>query len=128
VVRTDTRVVGADAENVAYRYLKQHGLTPVRRNFQCRLGELDLIMRDGRCLVVVEVRFRGSRSFVTAGLTIDNRKQQKIIRTTAMFLAWNERFANNPIRFDVVGINTDADGDTTIEWIRDAFRPTDSRL
>ncbi len=85
-------------------------------------------MRDGRCLVVVEVRFRGSRSFVTAGLTIDNRKQQKIIRTTAMFLAWNERFANNPIRFDVVGINTDADGDTTIEWIRDAFRPTDSRL
>jgi len=128
VVRTDTQVVGADAENVAYRYLKQHGLTPVRRNFRCRLGELDLIMQDGRCLVVVEVRFRGSKSFVTAGLTIDNRKQQKIIRTAAMFLAWNERFANNPIRFDVVGINADAHGATTIEWIRDAFRPTNSRL
>ena len=128
MVRTDTRVVGANAENVAYRYLKQHGLTPVRRNFRCRLGELDLIMQDGRCLVVVEVRFRGSKSFVTAGLTIDNRKQQKIIRTAAMFLAWNERFANDPIRFDVVGINADARGDTTIEWIRDAFRPTNSRL
>ena len=128
MVRTDTRVVGADAENVAYRYLKQHGLTPVRRNFQCRLGELDLIMQDGRCLVVVEVRFRGSKSFVTAGLTIDNRKQQKIIRTAAMFLAWNERFANNPLRFDVVGINTDAHGVTTIEWIKDAFRPTNARL
>ena len=128
MVRTDTRVVGADAENVAYRYLKQHGLTPVRRNFRCRLGELDLIMQDGRCLVVVEVRFRGSKSLVTAGLTIDNRKQQKIIRTAAMFLAWNERFANNPIRFDVVGINADAHGATTIEWIRDAFRPTNSRL
>ncbi len=128
MVRTDTRVVGADAENVAYRYLKQHGLTPVRRNFQCRLGELDLIMQDGRCLVVVEVRFRGSKSFVTAGLTIDNRKQQKIIRTAAMFLAWNERFANNPLRFDVVGINTDAHGVTTIEWIKDAFRPTNSKL
>lgn len=128
MVRTDTRVVGADAENVAYRYLKQHGLTPVRRNFRCRLGELDLIMQDGRCLVVVEVRFRGSKSFVTAGLTIDNRKQQKIIRTAAMFLAWNERFANNPIRFDVVGINADAHGNQTIEWIRDAFRPTNTRL
>jgi len=128
VARTDTRVVGADAENVAYRYLKQHGLTPVRRNFRCRLGELDLIMQDGRCLVVVEVRFRGSKSFVTAGLTIDNRKQQKIIRTAAMFLAWNERFANNPLRFDVVGINADAHGDTTIEWMKDAFRPTNSRL
>ena len=128
MVRTDTRVVGADAENVAYRYLQQHGLTAVRRNFRCRLGELDLIMQDGRCLVVVEVRFRGSKSFVTAGLTIDNRKQQKIIRTAAMFLAWNERFADNPIRFDVVGINADAHGDTTIEWIRDAFRPTNARL
>ena len=128
MVRTDTRAVGADAENIAYRYLKRQGLIPVRRNFQCRLGELDLIMQDGRCLVIVEVRFRGSNSFVAAGLTIDSRKQQKIIRTTAMFLAWNERFANHPIRFDALGINADAHGDTTIEWIRDAFRPANSRL
>jgi len=128
VVRTDTRVVGADAENIAFRYLKQQGLIPVRRNFQCRLGELDLIMQDERCLVIVEVRFRGSNSFVAAGLTVDRRKQQKIIRTTAMFLAWNERFANSPIRFDVLGINADAHGEQTIEWIKDAFRPTDSKL
>ena len=85
-------------------------------------------MQDERCLVVVEVRLRGSRSFVTAGLTIDNRKQQKIIRTTAMFLAWNDRFANHPIRFDVIGINIDARGDQSIEWIKDAFRPADSKL
>ncbi len=128
MVRTDTRAVGADAENIAYRYLKRQGLISVRRNFQCRLGELDLIMQDGRCLVIVEVRFRGSNSFVAAGLTIDSRKQQKIIRTTAMFLAWNERFANSSVRFDVLGINADAHGDTTIEWIKDAFRPTNSRL
>ena len=128
MVRTDTRVVGADAENIAYRYLKRQGLIPVRRNFQCRLGELDLIMQDGRCLVIVEVRFRGSNSFVAAELTIDSRKQQKIIRTTAMFLAWNERFANHPIRFDALGINADAHGDTTIDWIKDAFRPTNTRL
>ena len=128
MVRNDARVVGADAEIIAYRYLKQQGLIPVRRNFRCRLGELDLIMRDGRCLVVVEVRFRGSKSLVTAGLTIDNRKQRKIIRTTAMFLAWNDRFANHPIRFDVVGIDADAHGDQTIEWIKDAFRPGDSKL
>jgi putative endonuclease len=128
VVRTDTRVVGADAENTAHQYLKRHGLVPVRRNFRCRLGEIDLIMQDGRCLVVIEVRRRGDKSFVTAGLTIDYRKQQKIIRTTAMFLAWNDRFASNPIRFDVIGIDIDARGDQSIEWIRDAFRPTNTRL
>ena len=128
MVRANTRVVGADAELLAYRYLKQQGLTPVRRNFHCRLGELDLIMQDEQCLVIVEVRFRSSKSFVSAELTIDRRKQQKIIRTTALFLAWNERFAEMPVRFDVVGIDADATGESTINWIRDAFRPADSKL
>ncbi len=128
MVRTNTRVVGTDAENLAYRYLKQQGLIPVRRNFQCRLGELDLIMQDERCLVIIEVRYRGSGSIVPARLTIDARKQNKIIRTTALFLAWNEKFANCPVRFDVFGINARGSGDPSIEWIKDAFRPTDARL
>jgi putative endonuclease len=128
VVRTPNRALGDDAENLAFRYLKQHGLTPVQRNFACRLGELDLIMRDDSCLVVVEVRFRSHRSFVPAELTVDGRKQSKIVRTAAMFLAWNERFASMPLRFDVVAIDADAHGETTIKWIRDAFRPANSNL
>jgi putative endonuclease len=128
VVRTANRTVGDDAEKLAFQYLKQHGLTLVQRNFSCRLGELDLIMRDRSCLIIVEVRFRGHRSFVTAELTVDHRKQTKIIRTAAMFLAWNERFASMPLRFDVVAIDADAHGETTIKWIRDAFRPADNRL
>ena len=128
MVRRNTRAVGNAAENFAFQFLKRKGLIPVRRNFQCRLGELDLIMQDGRCLVIVEVRFRGSNSFVTAGLTIDKRKQRKLIRTTAMFLAWNAQFANRPVRFDVVGIDTDARGNQSIDWIKDAFRPNDASL
>jgi putative endonuclease len=128
VVRSNTRAIGADAENLAHRFLQQKGLSPVQRNFQCRLGELDLIMRDGECLVVVEVRFRNSHSFVPAGLTVNQRKQQKLLRTTALFLAWNERFANCPVRFDVVGVDADARGEMTINWIQDAFRPVNSNL
>ncbi len=85
-------------------------------------------MRDGECLVVVEVRYRGSRSLVAAELTVDTRKQAKIIRTTAMFLAWNERYATMPLRFDVVAIDSDADGKRSVRWIQDAFRPADGRL
>ena len=85
-------------------------------------------MRDGDCLVIVEVRYRGSRSLVSAGQTIDRRKQEKLIRTTALFLAWNQRFADCPVRFDVVGIDVDAGDDISIEWMRDAFRPADARL
>jgi putative endonuclease len=128
VVRADSRIVGADAEDRAHRFLQEKGLLPVQRNFRCRLGELDLIMRDGECLVVIEVRSRSSKSLVAAALTIDQRKQKKIIRTTALYLAWNERFANCPVRFDAVGIDTDSGGESTINWIRDAFRPADSNL
>ena len=128
MVQADNRALGDSAENLAFDYLKMRGLIPLRRNFRCRLGEIDLIMRDQNCLVIVEVRYRSVRSLVAAEQTIDNRKQAKLIRTAAMFLAWNERFAAMPMRFDVVGIDADADGEQTINWIRDAFRPGDARL
>ena len=128
MVRTNNRAVGDQAENLAFEFLREQGLLPVHRNFSCRLGELDLVMRDDSCLVVVEVRYRNCRSFVSAEQTIDRRKQGKLIRTAAMFLAWNQRFANMPLRFDVIGIDADANGETCINWIRDAFRPTDARL
>lgn len=85
-------------------------------------------MRDESCLIIVEVRFRNHRSFVPAGLTVDRRKQSKIMRTAAMYLAWNDNVATLPLRFDVVAVDTDARGKATINWIRDAFRPTDARL
>lgn len=128
MARTSTRTVGAAAEDLAFDYLRERGLTLVQRNFQCRLGELDLIMRHGECLVIVEVRFRSVKSLVPARLTIDYRKQQKLIRTTALFLAWNKRFANYPLRFDVLGIDANAQGEISFDWIRDAFRPADSSL
>jgi len=85
-------------------------------------------MLDDNCLVVVEVRFRGKHSLVAAELTVDRRKQAKIIRTAAMFLAWNDAYASLPLRFDVVGIDGSPDGHQAVRWIRDAFRPGDSRL
>ena len=59
-------------------------------------------------------------------MTVDRRKQRKITRTAALFLAANARLARLAVRFDVVAIVGDgADG---IEWIRDAFRPDDASL
>ena len=128
MVRRDTRTVGFDAERVADRYLQDRELKPVTRNFRCRLGEIDLIMLDEDCLVFVEVRYRASNRFSSASLTIDIHKQRKIIRTAALFLAKRSQFANSTVRFDVVAIDADDHGNKTIEWIKDAFRPADSRL
>jgi putative endonuclease len=128
VARVDTRTVGFDAERVAEQYLKDQGLIPVTQNFRCRMGEIDLIARDGHCLVFVEVRYRGAGSFSRAGLTVDIHKQRKLIRTAALYVAKRPQYANSVMRFDVVAIDSDDRGEVTIDWIKDAFRPGDSRL
>lgn len=118
------RTLGALAEDIACRFLIDNGLRPVARNYRCRGGEIDLIMMDSQCLVFVEVRCRASNAFVTPGLTVDTRKQRKIIRTAAMFLSRKRQFANARVRFDVIAIEGRSAGN--VRWIRDAFRPDDA--
>lgn len=124
--RGATSAVGHRAERTALDFLLDRGLEPVARNFRSRCGEIDLIMMHGDCLVFVEVRYRASSRFASPGPTVDARKQQKILRTAAMFIARRPQFANRTMRFDVVGIT----GKTshTVRWIRDAFRPSHSSL
>ncbi len=123
MVRADTRALGDHAEQFAFGFLKNKGLRPVTRNFRCRHGEVDLIMLDGDCLVFVEVRFRSARSLTRAALTVDNHKQRKLALAAELFLASRRAYSGNSARFDVVGIDRDADGHATVEWLRDAFSP-----
>lgn len=123
-----TRTTGTRWERKAESFLRAHGLKPVTRNFSCRLGEIDLVMHDGQCLIVVEVRYRAGRRLAPAHLTVDRRKQQKLVRAAAMFLARHPGYAVSPLRFDVIAIEVDDRGRKTVNWIRDAFRLSDSSL
>jgi putative endonuclease len=80
-------------------------------------------MLDQNCLVFVEVRYRSHGALASAIATVDRRKQQKLIRTAEMFLATRPRHSSCIARFDVVAIDSLGNGSTTIDWIRDAFRP-----
>ena len=83
-------------------------------------------MLDGDCLAFIEVRSRRSAQFTSPALTVDARKQRKLIATAALFVARHERFAGFTMRFDVVSLEGIAQ--PGICWIRDAFRPDDSAL
>ena len=120
----NTRTIGKRAEQTAFRFLLSKGLQPVTRNFRCRGGEIDLIMLHGNCLAFVEVRYRRSAHFWSPAATVNQLKQQKIVRTAAQYLATRRCYARHATRFDVVSI-TGSD-DANIEWIQDAFRPNDS--
>ena len=121
-----TGAIGQRAEQLAFEHLIDQGLRPVARNFHCRGGEVDLIMLDNDCLVFVEVRYRTSTSFTPASHTVDRNKQNKIIRTAAMYVARNRRFARHTMRFDVVGV--EGSQKIAVKWLQDAFRPNNSTL
>ncbi len=82
-------------------------------------------MLDGDCLAFIEVRYRNASSFVNALLTVDARKQGKLASAAALFLAKHGRFRHSTCRFDVVGVDRNENGELSINWRRDAFRPGD---
>jgi putative endonuclease len=108
---------GGDAEDLALAYLARHGLKLVARNYRCRFGEIDLILREGATVVFAEVRLRGRADFGGAQASVTPGKQQKLLRAARHFLASEPR--TPPCRFDVVLL--DALAPERIEWIRDAF-------
>lgn len=109
---------GAAGENLALRFLEGRGLTLVQRNFRCKGGELDLIMRDDQALVFIEVRAHHDEGFGTPAETITRTKQRRLIRAASFYL---QKFRLDvACRFDVVAVTL---GETPqIDWIQDAFQ------
>lgn len=110
-----TRDLGAGKERLALVYLESQGLRLIASNYRCRLGEIDLVMRDTATLVFVEVRFRASDRFGGAAASIGVAKQRRLIAAAGFFLQYKS--LDLPCRFDVIAIGA---GDR-IDWIRDAF-------
>lgn len=110
---------GQEGEIQACSYLQQQGLILIERNYRCRSGELDLIMRDGEHLVFVEVRSRNNSNYGNPAETVTRRKQNRIVRAAAHYL--QRQRINKPCRFDVVAIST-APQTHKLEWIKDAFQ------
>jgi putative endonuclease len=107
---------GVDSEALAAAFLEGRGLKILERNYRCRLGEIDLVARDGGTTVFVEVRQRASHAFGGAAASITPAKRAKLIKAARHYLS---RLRDDPqCRFDALLIEGDP---PRIEWIRDAF-------
>jgi putative endonuclease len=112
----DTAEAGRRAEELAERLLTGAGLDIIARNFRCRLGEIDLIAREGDTFVFCEVRLRANTSYGGAAESITGRKQARIAAAARYFLTARPEA---PCRFDVLLMQTlDV---ARIQWIRNAF-------
>jgi len=111
---------GRAAEEAARRYLESRGFALLQCNYRCRLGEIDLVMRDGPSLVFVEVRARECDDFGGAAASVGRAKQRRLVAAARHFLMTHPREARRPARFDVVAISR-RDGENRLRWIRAAF-------
>lgn len=106
---------GAQAEERAQAWLQRQGLVPVLRNYRCKGGEIDLIMRAGDDTVVfVEVRQRRGRGFGGAAQSITPAKQRRVLHAAAHYLATLDTVP--ACRVDVVALEAGR-----IEWMPGAF-------
>ncbi len=114
---------GRNAEDLACDYLEGQGLVLIERNYRCRSGELDLVMKDGCAIVFVEVRSRRSNRYGTPAETVTRTKQKRLIRAAARYLLRHRIDA--PCRFDVVAVIFQGQvnrANWIIDWIKDAFQ------
>ena len=120
-----TREQGQYTENLACRYLENKGFKLIEKNFNVKVGEIDLIMQDNESLVFVEVRYRKNNGFGSGAESITASKQSKLIKAASLYLQKNDKLNKHPARFDVISITgfieTDDLNKINFEWIENAF-------
>jgi len=118
-----TTDLGRRGEDRALAHLEAHGLTLVERNYRCRAGEIDLVMREGDILVLVEVRSRTRAGFGGAAASIGPGKQRRLVLAARHLMLVRPGLRRMRARFDVVAIDPAArpGAPPAVTWIRGAF-------
>jgi putative endonuclease len=117
-----TGPIGQRGEEIAARFLRRRGVTIVERNLRSRLGEIDLVGRDGSVVVFVEVKARRGVAPDPPQGAVDARKRMRLARLARGYVA-SRRLGNQRCRFDVVAVTLgEAGDDARVEHFRGAFR------
>jgi putative endonuclease len=116
----DPRVaLGRAAEDAGAAHLMRLGYEILARNVRLAGAEIDLVARDGDCIVFVEVRSRSSRRFGGPLESVRFPKQARIARAASVFLA-RAGLSAQAARFDVVGVDW-RDGEPIVTLVCGAF-------
>lgn len=119
-VSLEHKLFGRQAESAAEQYLRRRGYRIRDRNVRSVYGELDLVVERDGVLVFVEVKARRTDSYGGAPYAVDDRKQDRIIRLAAQYLA-QRRLQNQPCRFDVLLCAGQSADPEAIRHIENAF-------
>ena len=102
---SDSAEIGKTAELTAAKYLKKLGFKILETNYRGHFGEIDIIAKDGKCLVFVEVKYRSTHEHGRPEEFVNTKKQLKIVKTALEYLK-SEYLVGAEIRFDVLAIDS----------------------
>ncbi len=113
--------VGAKGEKLAAKFLKRKGYKIIQRNYKCKLGEIDIIAKQDRTIVFVEVKTRRTQEFGPPQYAITAAKRGQISRVALLYIREKKMVEQN-CRFDVIAITFSPESrKPRIEHIENAF-------
>jgi putative endonuclease len=96
--------LGRQGERLAAEWYERRGYVVVDRNWRAPIGEIDLVLRKGRVVVIAEVKTRRTDAYGVPALAVGVAKQQRLRRLAAAWLAGRRVRRHVDVRFDVVAI------------------------
>jgi putative endonuclease len=114
--------LGRQGEEAAVEFLKSHGYKIVQRNYKNKLGEMDIVAKDGKTLCFIEVKTRTNLNFGYPQEAVTRQKQKKLNRVALSYLK-QYNLLNFPARFDIASVMFNNQNKAEIEIIKNAFSP-----
>jgi putative endonuclease len=112
--------LGMLGEDIAADFLSTQGLRILEKNFRFRSLEIDIIARNAKTLIIVEVKTRSSSDIAFPRDSINIAKQRRLFNAAQAFIESRKLMLD--VRFDIIEINM-IKGKPNINWILDAFSP-----
>ncbi|MBV1909228.1 MAG: YraN family protein [Kangiellaceae bacterium] len=118
--KLNRKQIGDKHEKAACKIIVKNGLQIVTTNYDCKMGEIDIIAKDKEDLVFIEVRYRRSQVYGGSIESVDRKKQQRIVRAAGHYLQTHKLANKTPCRFDVFAITGNLN-QSNYNWIKGAF-------
>lgn len=122
MAKLNRREVGSFYEQKVKLALEKKQVEILEMNYRCKMGEIDLIGKDGPYLVFFEVKYRVDEKKGYAAEAIDRKKQYRICRVADYYRISHHVKANQGIRFDAIVIDNNK-----ARWIKNAYEYQEKR-
>jgi putative endonuclease len=119
-VSKNSQSLGKQGEEAAAAFLRKKGYKLLRRNFRTKMGEVDIIAKDGDVYCFIEVKTRDSLRFGAPVEAVSSFKQRQIAKAALAFLKENN-LLDQKARFDVISVTRSPESESRTEIIQNAF-------